>query len=186
MWPSHLPPAAPSRSEANQRRRRRTSSAGAHSRLQLAQVLVRCEQGGRSAAARVPGSETPSELVHSCSLDRQKARSVHLPENVQAAVPEDPRLDGARQSNRYSSKGVLPPLNATRNCPLRQTAFRHTVPNSAAAVRLMLPLARLRSHPGEHADATLARICRHQLGARYPNAAQARAARACAWTRSWR
>ena len=41
------------------------------------------------------------------------------------------------------------------------------------------------SHPGETAQAALARLCAHQLGARYPNAAQARRWRACGSTRSW-
>ena len=90
-------------------------------------------------------------------------------------------LDGSDGERRGNRDAVLrTPADAAARFADHPAAVAETV---RLAERLQFDLTRDLGYrspdftaPGEHADATLARICRHQLGARYPNAAKRREA----------
>ena len=90
-------------------------------------------------------------------------------------------LDGSDGERRGNRDAVLrAPADAAARFADHPAAVAQTV---RLAERLQFDLTRDLGYrspdftaPGEHADATLARICRHQLGARYPNAAKRREA----------
>ena len=99
------------------------------------------------------------------------------------AVRHHTTLDGSEAERRGNREAILRP-------PAEMAARFADLPGTAAASarlaeRLDFDLTRdlgyrfpdfVSDHPGESADDALARICRYQLGARYPNAARRREA----------
>lgn len=101
------------------------------------------------------------------------------------AIASRATLDGSEAERRGNREAVLrSPAEMADRFADHPEAVAETV---RLAERLEFDLTRdlgyrfpdfVSGHPGEHADAVLARICIHQLGARYPNACKRAAARA--------
>ncbi len=130
-----------------------------------------------AGAAGLPAVATGNVHAH----DRRRA----FLQDAFVAIRERATLDGSEAARRGNREAVL-------RSPGEMAARFDDLPGAAAASarlaeRLEFDLTRdlgyrfpdfVSDHPGETAEAALARICRYQLGARYPNARRREAARA--------